>query len=113
VKFEIWRRHGEAQHHRAKDPRQEAPDYTIRFSPYDTMWASSMLPEVNLVDHGLTEAEARNAPFQVKSKDGELVFSNRADHEGIIQGMPCPSARSGDPILIELREGRRIDTKAL
>lgn len=108
VRFEIWKRHGKEKEYKAKDPRQEGPDYEMQFSPCDIMWRSSMLPEVDLTDHGLSLDQARNAAFRVRSASEQLIFANRANPEGWIAGMACPSAPPEKEMIIELDTGTRI-----
>lgn len=102
VKFEIWKRHGEDQSFRPKDPRREAPDYELNISPYDVMWRSSMLPNINLKKHGLTAKEAQNAIFSVKNADNKRLYTNRANRAGLIKQIPCPTLRVGEKAYIEI-----------
>ena len=113
VRFEIWRRHGQEKEYKAKDPRRESPDYTLQFSPYDIMWGSSKLPEIDLEDHGLSKTQARHAVFQVHSAEEQLLYTNRANQEGRITGMPCPSINPGTEVTITLDTGTRITVTTL
>lgn len=112
VTFEIWTRRGEAEGYRAKDPRRETPDYATSVSPTSVMWASSMLPEIDLAAHGLERERAQNAVYRVKRK-GNLIFSNRASGKGVIQGMPCPSAEAGTTVTIEVGEEVVVETRTV
>ena len=110
--FEIWTRHDEAPDYRPKDPRRESPDYTTEISPASVMWQSSMLPEVDLAEHGLERAQAQNGTYRVKMGD-DLLFSNRADQNGLIRGMPCPSADPGTDVAIDVEGGGRVEAKTV
>jgi hypothetical protein len=101
VTFEIWTRHGEEQDYRAKDPRREAPDFSATVSPRSVMWASSRLPEIDLTEHGLSEAAARHAAFRVVTEGDEPIYANRADENGVITDMPCPSVEPGKKVELE------------
>lgn len=104
VTFEIWKRHGASEDYRAKDPRREDPDYAIDVSPYDIMWDSSMLPAIDLAEHGRQANATRHVPYRVTSSDGDLIFSNRADREGVIRGVPCPATGAGEEVVIEVED---------
>ena len=104
VTFEIWKRHGEAKDYRAKDPRREEPDFAAEVSPTSVMWASSRLPEIDLTEHGLSEPAARHAAFWVGAGGDEPIYANRADGEGVIDGMPCPSVEPGTTVEVETGE---------
>lgn len=111
--FEIWTRHDEAPDYRPKDPRRELPDYSMEISPRSVMWASSMLPNIDLTQHGLRQSDARNAAYRVKIKDKDLLFSNRANEQGYIRDMPCPSVESGTEVTVEIDEGGSMTTKTV
>lgn len=113
VTFEIWKRRGESENYRAKDPRREDPDYAIKFSPYAIMWRSSMLPDIDLTEHGLNAEEARYASYRVHSGEQRLIFSNRADGAGRIRNVPCPSLESGRTVVIELENGEAITAETV
>ena len=111
VTFEIWTRHGEDEDYRAKDPRREAPDFSTEIRPASVMWASSMLPRIDLTEHGLSREQARNAVYRVHDDSGEPLFSNRADSNGLIEGMPCPSFEKGASVEVDIEEGSTISIK--
>ncbi|MCS3668640.1 hypothetical protein GGP77_002891 [Salinibacter ruber] len=100
VGFEIWTRHDEDEGYRAKDPRREEPDFATRFSPKSVMWKSSKLPRIDLVNRGLGQEEARYATYSIATS-GDDLFSNRADREGRIEDMPCPSVEPGTKVQVE------------
>ena len=101
VGFEIWTRHGDDRDYRAKDPREEEPDFTTRVAPRSVMWASSTLPRIDLSEHGSSQEEACYGAYGV-TKNGERIFSNRANREGRIENMPCPSVEPGAVVGIEV-----------
>ena len=108
VTFEIWKRHDEDETYRPKDPRQESPDFTTEVRPTAVMWRSSMLPRIDLTEHGLSRDQARNAIYRVRNESGEPLYANRADGEGIIEGMPCPASEAGASVEIEVEQGPTI-----
>jgi hypothetical protein len=108
VTFEIWTRHGEDEDYRAKDPRREAQDFSTEIRPVSVMWASSMLPPIDLTEHGLSPARARYAVYRVHDGGSEPLFSNRADADGRIEGMPCPSVEHGASVEVDVEEGPTI-----
>lgn len=112
VQFEIWTRHGKEQEYRAKDPRRETPDYTTRVSPTSVMWASSMLPDIDLAEHGLERERTQNVAYRVRRNDN-LIFSNRANSEGVIRGMPCPSTEEGTTVAIEVEGETVVETRTV
>lgn len=101
VTFEIWKRHGEDEDYRAKDPRQEDPDFSATVSPSAVMWASSRLPAIDLSEYGLSREQARHGAYSVV-QNGERIFANRADRKGRIEDMPCPSVEPGSVVGIEV-----------
>jgi len=108
VTFEIWKRHSASEDYRAKDPRRDEPDYALELDPREVMWATSRLPELNLTQHGVSRERARYAPYKVRLDADEALFANRADRDGVIRDMPCPSVKRGYAVTIELDEGTRI-----
>lgn len=108
VTFEIWKRHGEDEGYRAKDPRQEKPDFATEVAPTSVMWASSRLPRIDLTEHGFRPDAARNAAFRVVGEGGDPIYSNRADENGSIEDMPCPSVEPGTAVDVEVGEEKSI-----
>ena len=111
VTFEIWTRHDRDEHYRPKDPRRESPDFTTEIRPAAVMWRSSMLPRIDLTEHGLSRNQARNAVYRVQNGSGEPLFANRADGEGLIEGMACPSFEGGASVEIEVEQGPTLQVK--
>ena len=106
--FEIWNRNGPGAQSPAKDPRKESPNFQYNITPKDIYWKSSMLPDIDLTDHGIPESDAANLAYSIKTSDGTLLYTNRADSKGLIRDMPCPTAIPGTPISLETINGKTI-----
>jgi hypothetical protein len=106
--FEIWQRNGEGSAYPARDPRREKPNYSHTLEPRDIYWKTSMLPVIDLTDAGLNRQVAANMAYSIHNESGDVLFSNRADAQGKIQGMPCPPMPPGARVRVVPESGRPI-----
>ena len=52
----------------------------------------------------LTFVPARPAAFRVRGEEETLIYTNRADENDLISGMPCPSVALGTTVDVEVGE---------
>ena len=109
--FEIWQRNGRTAAWPAKDPRVESPNFSYTINPLDIFWQTSRLPEIPLVDHGISPEDAPNMAYTLRRPDGTPLYANRADAGGNIPSMPCPPLTPGSEVLLELMDGTRISVQ--
>lgn len=52
----------------------------------------------------LTFVPARTAAFRVRGEEETPIYTNRADENGLISGMPCPSVARETTVDVEVGE---------
>jgi hypothetical protein len=107
--FEIWQRNNVDKQWKPKDPRSESPNFSYTIDPKEIFWDTSQLPTVDLKQHGIAADAAAGMAYTVKGRDGEAMYSNRADAHGVISGMACPPLAPGVKVTIETENGVRIN----